>query len=135
MTVPHLLILATLLPLVSFGVLVFAGRRMGQPFAGIVGTFFTGASFVASLAAMIVWLSLDTAEGRAPGFQGQPIRLDVNWVPVGRWLSTSGYLQLGVYIDSLTIVMFSMIPLVSALIHVFSLGYMPDDRRFPRFFT
>jgi proton-translocating NADH-quinone oxidoreductase chain L len=31
--------------------------------------------------------------------------------------------------------MFSMITLVAALIHVFSLGYMAEDRRFPRFFT
>src|SRR3954463_14518662 len=135
MTVAVLLILSTLLPLVSFGILTFAGRRMGRPFAGIVGTFFVAGSFVCALAAMIVWLSLDTAEGRAPGFQGQPIRIDVNWVPVSRWLSNNGYLQLGCYVDSLTIVMFSMITLVSALIHVFSLGYMADDKRFPRFYT
>ena len=135
MIVAVLLIIATLLPLVSFGVLAGVGRRMGTPIAGIVGTFFVGASFLCSLAAMIVWLSLDVADGRAYGFGGQPVLLRWDWVPVGSWPGSGGYLQLGIYVDSLTIVMFSMITLVAALVHVFSLGYMAGDARFPRFFT
>jgi len=135
MTVAVLLIVATLLPLVSFGVLAAVGRRMGTPIAGIVGTFFVGGSFLCSLAAMIVWLSLDVADGRAYGFGGQPVLLRWDWVPVGSWPGSGGYLQLGIYVDSLTIVMFSMITLVAALVHVFSLGYMAGDARFPRFFT
>jgi proton-translocating NADH-quinone oxidoreductase chain L len=135
MTVAVLLIIAALLPLVSFGVLVAVGRRMGTPVAGIVGTFFAGASFLCSLAAMIVWLSLDVADGRAYGFGGQPVLLRADWLPVGASPSNNGWLQVGIYVDSLTIVMFSMITLVAALVHVFSLGYMAADRRFPRFFT
>jgi proton-translocating NADH-quinone oxidoreductase chain L len=135
MTVVVLLIIAAVLPLVSFGILTAVGRRMGTPVAGIVGTFFAGASFLCSLAAMIVWLSLDVADGRAYGFGGQPVLVRADWLPVGQWLSNNGYLQVGLYVDSLTIVMFSMITLVAALVHVFSLGYMAADRRFPRFFT
>jgi proton-translocating NADH-quinone oxidoreductase chain L len=127
MTVAVLLLIATLLPLLSFVILAFVGKRMGNPLAGIVGTFFISASFVASLAAMIVWLSLDVAEGRAFGFGGQPILKVYDWLPGG--------LQIGIYVDSLTVVMFSMITLVAALVHVFSLGYMAEDRRFSRFFT
>jgi proton-translocating NADH-quinone oxidoreductase chain L len=127
MTVAVLLLIATLLPLLSFAILAFVGKRMGNPLAGIVGTFFISASFVCSLAAMIVWLSLDIAEGRAFGFGGQPILKTYDWLPGG--------LQIGIYVDSLTVVMFSMITLVAALVHVFSLGYMADDRRFPRFYT
>src|SRR6478672_7949288 len=127
MTVALLLLIATLLPLFSFVILAFVGKRMDNPLAGIVGTFFISASFVCSLAAMIVWLSLDVAEGRAYGFGGQPILKVYDWLPGG--------LQIGIYVDSLTVVMFSMITLVAALVHVFSLGYMAEDRRFPRFFT
>jgi proton-translocating NADH-quinone oxidoreductase chain L len=108
---------------------------MGNPLAGLVGTFFVAGSFVCSLVAMIVWLSLDVAEGRAYGFGGQPVLLRFDWVPVGKWISNNGYLQLGIYVDSLTIVMFAMITLVAALVHVFSLGYMAEDKRFPRFYT
>src|SRR5258706_6556992 len=127
MTVAVLLLIATLLPLLSFVILAFVGKRMGNPIAGIVGTFFIAAALVCSLAAMIVWLSLDVAEGRAYGFGGQPILKVYDWLPGG--------LQIGIYVDSLTVVMFSMITLVAALVHVFSLGYMAEDRRFPRFYT
>ena len=34
----YLLIIATVLPLVSFTILVFVGKRMGKPLAGIVAT-------------------------------------------------------------------------------------------------
>jgi proton-translocating NADH-quinone oxidoreductase chain L len=130
-----LLLIATLLPLLSFAILVFVGKRMGNPLAGIVATFFISASFVSSLAAMIVWLSLDVAEGKSYGFGGQPIRRTFDWIPIGNWLGGHAALQVGVYVDSLTVVMFSMITLVAALVHVFSLGYMNEDEGFPRYFT
>src|SRR5437773_1484360 len=99
MTVATLLAIATLLPLVSFVILVFVGKRMGNPIAGVVGTVFISGSFVCSLAAMIVWLSAETAAGSVYGFGGQPVRIDYNWVPVGKWLSNNGFLQIGVYVD------------------------------------
>ena len=46
-----------------------------------------------------------------------------------------GFLDIGIYVDSLTIAMFAMITLVATLVHVFSIGYMREDKRFPRFFT
>jgi proton-translocating NADH-quinone oxidoreductase chain L len=47
----------------------------------------------------------------------------------------TGFLDIGIYVDSLTIAMFSMITLVATLVHVFSIGYMREDSRYPRFFT
>jgi proton-translocating NADH-quinone oxidoreductase chain L len=137
MTVATLLAIATLLPLVSFVILVFVGKRMGNPIAGVVGTIFISGSFVCSLAAMIVWLSAgsESNAGSVYGFGGQPVRIDYDWIPVGKWLSNNGFLQVGIYVDSLTIVMFAMITLVASLVHVFSIGYMAGDKRFPRFFT
>src|SRR5439155_1777035 len=46
-----------------------------------------------------------------------------------------GYLDVGVFVDSLTITMFAMVTLVATLVHIFSIGYMGEDKRFPRFFT
>src|SRR5204862_8356251 len=59
------------------------------------------------------------------------------WIPVGSGSDQdhAGYLDIGVYVDSVTIVMFAMITGVATLVHVFSIGYMHDDKRFPRFFT
>src|SRR6266851_4049714 len=137
-----LLILATLLPLASFVLLVFLGKRMGNPLAGYVGTAAIGASFVCSLLAMVFWLLgghyVDPVHGKLDyGAGHQPINLPMKWIPVGQGLAQDhpGYLDIGVYVDSLTIVMFSMVTLVATLVHVFSIGYMHEDKRFPRFFT
>ena len=38
---------------------------------------------------------------------------------------------LGVYIDNLSVIMFLMVSLVATLIHIYSMGYMHDDSRYP----
>ena len=141
-----LLILATLLPLVSFVILMFLGKRMGNPLAGYVGSAFIGGSFVCSLIALMLWASAsstahyytDAVKGTSRyGMGWGPINIPMKWIPVGTGISQDhpGYLDIGVYVDSLTIAMFSMITLVSTLVHVFSIGYMHEDKRYPRFFT
>lgn len=42
---------------------------------------------------------------------------------------------LGVYIDNLAVIMFLMVTFIATLIHIYSMGYMHDDPRYPRFFT
>jgi proton-translocating NADH-quinone oxidoreductase chain L len=128
-----LLTIATLLPLASFVLLVFLGKRMGTPLAGIVGTLAIAGSFVCSAAATFSWLN-----GAADwGYQKGPINLPMKWIPVGGGIDQDhpGFLDVGIYVDSVTIVMFAMITGVATLVHVFSIGYMREDKRFPRFFT
>src|SRR6266516_4602389 len=131
MPVPALLLLiATLLPLASFALLLFFGKRMGNPFAGYVGTAAIALSFVCTGLATYFWLH----EGRAGT---RPINIPYGWIPTGPGIDQhrSGFLDVGVYVDSLTVTMFFMVTLVSTLVHVFSIGYMAEDPRFPRFFT
>ena len=42
---------------------------------------------------------------------------------------------IGVYIDNLSALMFLMVTFIATLIHIYSIGYMHDDSRFPRFFA
>ena len=42
---------------------------------------------------------------------------------------------LGVYIDNLSVLMFLMVTFIATLIHIYSMGYMHDDSRYPRFFA
>ena len=128
-----LLTIATLLPLASFVLLVFLGKRMGTPLAGIVATLFMAGSFVCSSAATFSWLN-----GAADwGYQKGPINLPMRWIPVGGGIDQDhpGYLDIGIYVDSVTIAMFAMVTGISTLIFIFSIGYMREDKRFPRFFT
>jgi proton-translocating NADH-quinone oxidoreductase chain L len=43
--------------------------------------------------------------------------------------------SLGIAIDNLSVVMFLMVTFIATLIHIYSMGYMHDDPRYPRFFT
>src|SRR3954453_1155597 len=133
-----LLLIATLLPLASFAVLVFIGKRMGTPLAGWFATLAIAGSFACSIGAMIFWISQGNTPGvGAWGYQVMPINLPYRWIPVGEWVGQGhrGYLDIGIYVDSVTIVMFAMITGVATLVHLFSIGYMHEDKRFPRFFT
>ena len=42
---------------------------------------------------------------------------------------------LGIAIDNLSALMFLMVTFIATLIHIYSMGYMHDDPRYPRFFT
>ena len=42
---------------------------------------------------------------------------------------------LGVAIDNLSVIMFLMVTFIATLIHIYSMGYMHDDPRYPRFFA
>src|SRR5215217_7160857 len=123
------LIIATVLPLVSFTILVFVGKRMGNPLAGIVGTVAIGTSFAFAMATLFMWLAGGGAEPNNWGMGKGPINHPIAWVPIGTSANPSGvdqphpgFMDVGVYVDSLTVAMFSMITLVATLIHIFSIG-------------
>jgi proton-translocating NADH-quinone oxidoreductase chain L len=142
MPTPAILLLsAALLPLAAFLLLVILGRRMGT-LAGYVATGFTAGSFILSILAMISWYSGAAAGGAGWGFGRLPIDLPIRWIPIGTPAHPSGlaqdnpgWLDIGIYIDSLTIMMFAMITLLATLVHVYSVGYMKEDGRYSRFFA
>ena len=74
-----LLLIATLLPLASFVALVFVGRRLGSPLAGVVGTLAIGGSFACSMAALVMWLSAG-ADATGWGANRMPILLPMRWI-------------------------------------------------------
>src|SRR5689334_4234338 len=122
MPTPALLLsIAVLLPLVSFLVLVFLGKKMGNPLAGYVGTAFIMGSLICSAAATFTWLSPGGVhDGKPWGFGKGPIDMPMRWIPVGEGLSQThaGFLDVGIYVDSLTVVMFFMITGVATLVHI-----------------
>jgi NADH-quinone oxidoreductase subunit L len=135
-----LLLLATLLPLLSFGLLLFMGRRLGNPLAGWVATAFIGGSMAMSLAGTIAWFNGGQLAGLSWGPGDKPISLSAKWLPIGPGASSypqehPGFLDVDLYVDSLTVAMFNMITLVALLVHFFSIRYMARDPGFSRMFT
>src|SRR5437762_713518 len=101
MTSAYLLIAATLFPLAAFVVLVFLGKRLGNPLAGWVGTLAIAASFVCSLLALIIWMSVGSAGSDEVYKVGtetlrKTIEIPIKWIATGPGLDQTylGYLDL-----------------------------------------
>ena len=60
----------------------------------------------------------------------KPEPLTVEWLSLG-----SITLSMGFFLDSVTVIMLIVVTLVSSLVHIFSIGYMHGDPRYPRFFA
>ena len=60
----------------------------------------------------------------------EPTPHTVEWISLG-----SVTFSMGFYLDSVTAIMLIVVTLVSSLVHIFSIGYMHGDARYPRFFA
>src|SRR5690349_4301510 len=106
----------------AFGALIAGlfGRVLGARACEIITTAFVGAGAVLSW--VVFW---------QVGFGHETLR-----IPVLRWV-TSGELDVSwaLRIDTLTAVMLVVVNTVSALVHLYSIGYMHEDDSRPRFFA
>jgi len=109
------------LPLAGFVVLLLLGKRIGEPVAGWLGTATVGLAFIVSL---VVFAGL----WNEPEHTYQ-LRL-FTWIPAGDF-----HVDVGFLLDPLSMAMILFITGIAALIHLYSVGYMHGDSRFPRFFT
>jgi len=107
------LVTGVLIPLAGFVLLAFAGRRLGKPAAGWAAVMAIAASCGLAAKALWDWTHLDAA-GRLAARTGA-----WEWARLGDTV-----LAFGVNLDSLTIIMFFMVTLISTCIFVFSVGYM-----------
>lgn len=109
------------LPLAGFLLLVFFGKRIGEPRSGWIGT---GAVALAFVTACLVFA----------GLWGEPehtYELSLfQWIPAGNF-----NVDIGILLDPLSMTMALFITGIASLIHLYSIGYMHGDSRFPRFFT
>src|SRR5215213_9236997 len=112
--------LIVFLPLVGFLIAGCFGRFVGARPSEIVTTAFL---FVSCLLSWIAFIDV--------GLRGGGARIQV-----AQWM-TSGDLVVdwAFRIDTLTAVMLIVVTTVSALVHLYSIGYMHDDPHRPRFFA
>jgi len=115
--------LIILLPLVGFGVQLLLGRRLGDPAAGWVATVFVAASFVVSVGVYLDLLGVHAAD--------RTFTQNLwTWIPVGGL-----QVHADLYVDPLSMTMVLFVTGISALIHMYSVGYMKGDRDYAKFFV
>jgi NADH-quinone oxidoreductase subunit L len=109
-----------LLPLAGALIAGFFGRILGDRASGVL----TSALVLAG--AVLSWMALYRV-----GLQGEAERIPLlPWIGVGD-LQAAWALR----IDTLTAVMLVVVNTVSALVHIYSIGYMAEDDRQPLFFA
>ncbi|MGH9225635.1 MAG: NADH-quinone oxidoreductase subunit L [Acidimicrobiales bacterium] len=111
------------LPLAGFLILLATGRRLGDPRAGYVATGAIAASFLVTL---LVFLDLLGHQGEERTFT----KTLFTWVPAGGLEVNAGFL-----VDQLSITMALFVTGVGSLIHLYSIGYMHGDAKYPTFFV
>ncbi|QJR37307.1 NADH-quinone oxidoreductase subunit L [Gemmatimonas groenlandica] len=123
---PHTLALIALLPLVGFlfnGFFATAlgGHRASERAAGIIGCAFPIAAFALTIKAFF-------------DLQGGGYTPIVE--PLYRWaLIGSSSFEIAFYFDRLSAIMTLVVTGVGSVIHIYSTGYMHDDKSFGRFFA
>ena len=119
----HAAYLMPLLPLAGFVVLAATGRRLGDPWAGWLGTATVVGAFVV---ACVVYAGLVARPSPHRVF----VQSFFTWIPVGGL-----QVKAAVLIDPLSMTMALFVTGISSLIHLYSIGYMRRDPDYPKFFV
>jgi len=115
--------LVLLFPLLGSIAIALGFRALPQKAAGAIGTISIGLAFACGIAALISLLG-DEPEARHHASS------------LYDYASVAGLeIKLGIFVDPLSIFMVLVVTGVSALIHLYSYGYMQSDEGYHRFFS
>jgi len=115
--------LVLLLPLLGSIAIALGFKVLPQKLAGVIGTASIGLAFLCGIAALLNLLD-DPAEAQH--------HASSLWT----YASAGGLdIQLGIYVDPLSLFMVLVVTGVSTLIHLYSYGYMQSDEGYHRFFS
>lgn len=109
------------LPLLSFVLQIFFGRRFEEKKGEWVSVGLQFVTLILSLVMFVMMLSRGD-----PNFS---IELHQSWLDLGVFK-----IDLGIYIDNITVIMLVVVALISSLVHLYSTAYMAGDVRFSRYF-
>jgi NADH-quinone oxidoreductase subunit L len=116
-----------LVPLAAGVVLVFFGRKLPR------GGDWLATGAIASCAALsLVLFSRYIVGLHDPGWHWASAEHGLSWT----WIGLSDFtLNVGFWLDNMTVIMLTMVTVVATCIFLFSQGYMHGDRDYPRFFA
>ena len=110
-----------LIPLVSFIINIFFGKKLGR-ISGIIGTTILGID---------LFFAIIVSYGKLFSFGDLTIiQNKIEWFNLG-----SVNVAVGLGIDNIAAIMLIVVTLISFLVHLFSTVYMEGDRCYPKFFA
>lgn len=116
--------LSVLLPLIGFLINGLLGRKIkNEKVIGIIGSGTVGLAFVVTVFAFFETLSL-------------PVENRSNTIELFSWLTVAGLnIKFAYLVDQLSLTMSLIVTGVGLLIHIYSIGYMHNDKGYWRFFA
>ena len=120
--------LIPLLPLATFLLLGFFGKRMPGNSSGVIGVISLLASTI--LALYTAWQYF-FVNGFVDGMHQTIVPLQYTWLQFSETLS----INMGVLLDPVSVMMLVVVTFVSLMVHLFSFGYMKGEERYSTYFS
>lgn len=121
-------ILILVLPVLSFLVLGLTGMFMKHRVAGLIGTAsLLGVTILSYLTAFKYFMSPRTADGVYPTLTPW----NIEWLP----FTDSLHIDMGIFLDPISVMMLVVISTVSLMVHIYSFGYMKGEKGFQRYYA
>ncbi|MDZ7765583.1 MAG: hypothetical protein U5K00_14380 [Melioribacteraceae bacterium] len=118
-------IIILLLPLISFILLLFFGKRFPKLYIAGTAILFAG-----------LGLSIAVTYSMLTSFSGETISYSFTWINFNNVPGIGPLtIDLGIEINSIAALMLIVVNLISALVHLYSIEYMHGDSRFTRYFA
>ena len=120
--------LIPLLPLAGFLLLGIFGRKYFKNTSGIIGT---------TLLLISTTLALYTAYGyffeygKVDGVYQKLVPLHYTWLEFSKGVS----IDMGIILDPISVMMLVVVTFISLMVHIYSLGYMKGEERFPTYYA
>src|SRR5664279_1035571 len=123
-----LLMLIPLLPLAGFLLLGLFGRRHFWNASGIMATMLLLVSTVLSFYTAYNYFF---EYGKVGGVYQKLIALQFPWLQFAPGLS----MDMGIMLDPISVMMLLVVSFISLMVHIYSLGYMKGEERFPTYYA
>lgn len=118
--------LIPLLPLAGFLLLGLFGRTTFKNYSGVIGTLLLAASTV-----LAVYTAYDYFAHSSVGSYSREVPLRFTWLQFSDKLS----IDMGIMLDPISVMMIVVVTFISLMVHIYSLGYMKGEERYPTYYA
>ena len=123
--------LILLIPISLFLLLGFNFERIKEPVSGIIGTIGIGITALISYYTAYLYFSGNMDGAIVDGVYQKVYALNFTWIH----FSDSLHIDMGILIDPISSMMLIVVPTISLMVHLYSIGYMHGEGGFTRFFA
>lgn len=120
--------LIPLLPLAGFLLLGLFGRKIFKNSSGLIGTALLLTSTILALYTAYEYFFV---YGKVDGVYQQFIPMKLTWLE----FSPGVFIDIGLTVDSISVMMLVVVTFVSLMVHIYSLGYLKGEERFPTYYS